>query len=102
MTRREVVFVVWAPVERSDVPGICVRLREQLARADPGGILVVDVGLLGPGDTAVLELIARIRLTADRPVCFANVHGRLRQLVEWVGLGHLLQERRDRQDGWKR
>ncbi|MEO3755932.1 STAS domain-containing protein [Streptomyces sp. B6B3] len=97
MTRREVVFVVWGPVERADVPGVCERLKEQLERSEPGGTLVVDVADLGPGDAAALDLLARIRLAADRPVRFSHMHGRLRQLVEWVGLGHLLQERQEHQ-----
>jgi ABC-type transporter Mla MlaB component len=98
VTRREVVFVVWGPVERADVPGVCERLKEQLERSGPGGTLVVDVADLGPGDAAALDLLARIRLAADRPVRFSHMHGRLRQLVEWVGLGHLLQERQEQRE----
>jgi ABC-type transporter Mla MlaB component len=87
----EIVFVVRGPVARQDVPGVCARLGEQLARHDDGTTVVVDAHELGPANAAALELLARIRLTAGRrPVRFENVPRRVRELVEWVGLGHLL------------
>jgi ABC-type transporter Mla MlaB component len=87
----EVVFVVRGPVERQDVPGVVARLREQLSRHGETTTVVVDARELGPAGAAALEVLARIRLTAGRrPVRFTNVPRRLRDLVEWVGLGHLL------------
>jgi STAS domain-containing protein len=92
MVRREMEFVVRGPVGREDIEGVCARLGMQLAGEAEAGPLVVDVGQLGPGDAVALEAMARIRLVAGRgrPVRFRNVPGRLRELIEWVGLGHLL------------
>jgi ABC-type transporter Mla MlaB component len=86
------VFVVRGPVARQDVPGVVARLREQLAHHGEGATVVVDAHELGPANAAALEVLARIRLTAgQRPVRFENVPRRLRELMEFVGLGHLLK-----------
>lgn len=90
----EVEFVVWGPLARQDVPGVCERLSEQLARHDPAAasVVVVDAARLAQSDAVAMEALARIRVTArPRPVRFRNVPAGLRELMEWVGLGHLLR-----------
>ncbi len=83
------VFVVWGPVLRADVPGVCERfatfVRERGARE-----VVVDVGAVRGADATALEVVARLRLTASRLGCrvrLVHVGGGLQGLLRWLGLG---------------
>ncbi|WP_191871769.1 STAS domain-containing protein [Streptomyces filipinensis] len=59
------VLVLPGPVTRDEVAGLCAQVRELLAG---GGarVVVCDLGGLGPPGLAVVDLLARLALTARR------------------------------------
>ncbi|MGW1952602.1 STAS domain-containing protein [Streptomyces sp. NPDC001920] len=82
------VLVLAGPVTRDEVAGLCERARA-LLEATGAGVLVCDVGGLGPPGLGVVELLARLQLAARR----AGGHIRLRDadpalhaLLDLVGL----------------
>ncbi|TDC07247.1 STAS domain-containing protein [Streptomyces sp. 8K308] len=87
-----VEFVVWGPVARADVPGLCERFRAAV-EAGGGGPVVVDLGALDrPGPTAV-ETVSRLALTARRLGCrvsFTGVDDGLRRVLGFLGLAEAL------------
>ncbi|MET8009399.1 STAS domain-containing protein [Streptomyces sp. NPDC005271] len=91
MADPENVLVLRHPVGRTDVPRLCARLRE-LARRGPGPV-TVDVGAVRCPDLAVVEALARLRLTArrlGRGMRLRNVSGALEALLAWAGLDDAL------------
>ncbi|TDC63215.1 STAS domain-containing protein [Streptomyces hainanensis] len=92
-----VEFVVWGPVVRADVPGLCERFGAAVA-AGGGGRVRVDLRALDrPGPTAV-EAVSRLALTARRLDCrvtFTGVDDGLRRLLAFLGLAELLADRAD-------
>ncbi|MFD0394580.1 STAS domain-containing protein [Streptomyces nogalater] len=60
-----VVLVLTGPVRRDEVAGWCAAVREALAGGG-GGVVVCDVGGLGPPGLAAVDLLARLELTARR------------------------------------
>ncbi|MDT0443340.1 STAS domain-containing protein [Streptomyces johnsoniae] len=86
---RTEVFVVWGPVLRADVPGLCERLAA-FVRDSGAREVIVDVGAVREADPVALEVVARVRLTASRLGCrvrLVNVGGGLQALLRWLGLG---------------
>ncbi|WTQ83119.1 STAS domain-containing protein [Streptomyces achromogenes] len=59
------VLVLSGPVRPGEVAGWCARVREALA-GGAGGVVVCDVGGLGPPGLAAVDLLARLELTARR------------------------------------
>ncbi|MGW4596359.1 STAS domain-containing protein [Streptomyces sp. NPDC004457] len=59
------VLVLPGPVLRDDVPGLCADVRA-LLEARGTGVVVCDVGGLGPPGLAAVDLLARLELTARR------------------------------------
>ncbi|GGU82898.1 hypothetical protein GCM10010260_14500 [Streptomyces filipinensis] len=59
------MLVLPGPVTRDEVAGLCAQVRELLAG---GGarVVVCDLGGLGPPGLAVVDLLARLALTARR------------------------------------
>ncbi|GHE13058.1 hypothetical protein GCM10010339_78740 [Streptomyces alanosinicus] len=53
------------PVARDEVAGLCDQVRGLLAGGG-GSVVVCDVGGLGPPGLAVVDLLARLELTARR------------------------------------
>ncbi|WP_158692692.1 STAS domain-containing protein [Streptomyces roseochromogenus] len=62
---RSAVLVLPGPVARGEVAGLCERVRMMLGG---GGerVVVCDVGGLGPPGLGVVDLLARLELTARR------------------------------------
>ncbi|MFD4572281.1 STAS domain-containing protein [Streptomyces sp. NPDC058417] len=59
------VLALAGPLSRSQVPGACAELGALLDGA-PDGLVVCDVGALGPPGLAAVDLLARLQLTARR------------------------------------
>lgn len=62
------VLVLAGPVTRDEVAGLCDDVRRLLesAAGTSAGIVVCDVGGLGPPRLATVDLLARLQLTARR------------------------------------
>ncbi|WP_190232837.1 STAS domain-containing protein [Streptomyces avicenniae] len=87
-------FVVWGPLVRADVPGVCARLEDELRRTGAGTVTVDLAAVTGAGAAAV-DAVARLRLTAGRAGCrvrFLHVAAELRAVLTLVGLGELLAD----------
>ncbi|MEU9794043.1 STAS domain-containing protein [Streptomyces sparsogenes] len=88
-----VVLVLGRAVRRAEVPGLCARLRELASRDAEGRPVVVDVGAVRTPDLAVLEALARLRLTArrlGRRIRLRGASGELRALLARAGLDAVL------------
>ncbi|MET7378208.1 STAS domain-containing protein [Streptomyces sp. NPDC005526] len=59
------VLVLAGPVTRTEVAGLCEEVRALLA-AGGSGLVVCDVGGLGPPGLGVVDLLARLELAARR------------------------------------
>jgi ABC-type transporter Mla MlaB component len=59
------VLVLTGPVTRDEVPGLCDDVRALLA-ATRAGVVVCDVGGLGPPGLGAVDLLARLALAARR------------------------------------
>ncbi|MGW0662096.1 STAS domain-containing protein [Streptodolium elevatio] len=73
---------------RADVPGLCARVDEMLARV-PGARLVCDVGADCRADLALVDALARLRLLArrrDRAYQIRDAPPALTDLLGLVGL----------------
>ncbi|MGW2639541.1 STAS domain-containing protein [Streptomyces sp. NPDC001348] len=82
------VLVLPGPVTRTDVPGLCDDLRA-LLDATGGGVVVCDVAGLGPPGLAVVDLLARLALTARRAggrIRLRDPTPALHALLDLVGL----------------
>ncbi|MEV6326605.1 STAS domain-containing protein [Streptomyces sp. NPDC051909] len=86
------VLYVSGRITRADVPGLCADLERRLVGLGPGEV-VCDVGSLGQADLAVVEALARLRLTAVRlghTLRFRGAGRELRLLLTLGGLDGLL------------
>lgn len=82
------VVVEIGALVRADVPGLCARVDEMLARV-PGARLVCDVGADCRADLALVDALARLRLVArrrDRAYQIRDAPAALRDLLGLVGL----------------
>lgn len=59
------VLVLPGPVSRGETPRLCAEVRA-LLETTRAGVVVCDVGGLGPPGLAVVDLLARLELTARR------------------------------------
>ncbi|MDI6099961.1 STAS domain-containing protein [Actinoplanes sp. NEAU-A12] len=84
MTRSEVRFAVGA-VTRADIPALCADLAE-LLHGTPGGIVVCEVTGTPAADVALVEALARLRLTARRHGRRLHVAGAGPELLTLTGL----------------
>nr|WP_202516306.1 MULTISPECIES: STAS domain-containing protein [unclassified Streptomyces] len=76
------------PVRRDEVAGLCADLRALLEPGRPG-VVVCDVGGLGPPGLAVVDLLARLELTARRAggrIRLRDPDPALHALLDLVGL----------------
>ncbi|MYV97677.1 STAS domain-containing protein [Streptomyces sp. SID3343] len=86
------VLVVYPPIDRADIAGLCERLRLLLgaSRADP---FPCDVGALVVPDLVTIEALARLQLTArrlGRRIRLHDVCGELLALLALMGLADVL------------
>ncbi|SDM98103.1 ABC-type transporter Mla maintaining outer membrane lipid asymmetry, MlaB component, contains STAS domain [Streptomyces sp. cf386] len=82
------VLVLAGPVTRDEVPGLCDEVRGRL-EASGVGVLVCDVGGLGPPGLGVVDLLARLQLAARRAggrIRLRDADPSLHALLDLVGL----------------
>ncbi|WP_406862709.1 STAS domain-containing protein [Streptomyces sp. HUAS MG47] len=87
-TTQPLVLYVSGRIGPTDAPGLCAGLERRLAGLDPAEV-VCDVGALGQADLAVVDALARLRLTAGRlghTLRFRGAGQELRLLLALVGL----------------
>ncbi|MFB7505425.1 STAS domain-containing protein [Streptomyces broussonetiae] len=83
-TEEPAVLVLPGPVRRDEVAGLCAAVRALLEGGGRERVVVCDVGGLGPPGLAVVDLLARLELTARR------AGGRIRLRDPDPALGALL------------
>lgn len=89
----EVAFDIRGPISRADLPGLCERVCALLA--DAGPVVTCDVGGVEP-DAVTVDALARLQLGARRrncEVCLRGASPELLELVELMGLSHVLPDR---------
>ena len=82
-----VVFAIHGPIAEADLPGLCARVCDVLARAG-GEVVACDVGNVLP-DAVTVDALARLQLAATRRGCrieLRNATPELRELVAFMGL----------------
>lgn len=82
------VLVLAGPVTRDEVPDLCGQVRTRL-EATGAGVLVCDVGGLGPPGLGAVDLLARLQLAARRAggrIRLRDPDPALRALLDLVGL----------------
>ncbi len=87
------VFAIWGPIRREDLPGLCDRVCALLAGA-PEGVALCDLAGVEP-DAVCVEALARLQLAARRRgsrVHLRNASPGLLDLVAFMGLDAVLPE----------
>ncbi|MGI5377784.1 STAS domain-containing protein [Streptomyces sp. CA-251387] len=82
------VLVLAGPVTRDEVPGLCDEVRARL-EATGAGVVVCDVGGLGPPGLGVVDLLSRLQLAARRAggrIRLRDADPALHALLDLVGL----------------
>jgi ABC-type transporter Mla MlaB component len=82
------VLVLRGPVRRDQVAGLCADVRA-LLHGGGAGVVVCDVGGLGPPGLAVVDLLARLELAARRAggrIRLRDPDPALHALLDLVGL----------------
>ena len=74
------------PLGLDDVPRLCRRLREVVARDGAQGFVVCDVGALADADEATLECLTRLQLVARRLGVEVRLRDASRALTDLLGL----------------
>ncbi|MEU4658475.1 STAS domain-containing protein [Streptomyces sp. NPDC023723] len=84
------VLVLPGPLSREDLPRLCAEVCALLG-AGRGGVVVCDVGGVGPPGIGVIDVLARLQLTARRQgggrIRLRAPDPALRALIDLVGLG---------------
>ena len=90
----EVAFAIRGPIRRADLPGLCDRVCAVLAESTA---IVADCDVAGVDPDAVtVDALARLQVAAMRRGCavrLQNASEPLLELVELMGLTHVLSER---------
>lgn len=87
-------FAIWAPITRTDLPGLCGRICHLLAENEPE-LAVCDVSQFQTVDAVTVDALARLALAGRRRGCemrLRHVSEPLRQLVWLMGLDSVLVE----------
>jgi anti-anti-sigma regulatory factor len=80
--------IVSGPISPAEIPGLCDRIHATLVRSG-ATVVVCDVRAVVAADAAVVDVIARLQLTARRLGCEVRIrhaHPRLRELLRLMGL----------------
>lgn len=88
-----VAFAIRGPITRADLPGLCDHVCAILGTS--GSVISCDVAGVKP-DAAAVDALARLQLAARRRGCevrLRDASGSLLELVELMGLTHVLAER---------
>ena len=90
----EVAFAIRGPIRRADLPGLCDRVCAVLAESTA---VVVDCDVASvDADAVTVDALARLQLAALSRGCavrLQNASERLLELVELMGLTHVLSGR---------
>jgi ABC-type transporter Mla MlaB component len=87
-------FEIRGPIARDDLPGLCARVCLLLERQPGALVAFCDVQAVDP-DAVTVEALARLQLAARRYGCRVRLRGvsdGLRELLEFMGLDHVLPE----------
>ena len=90
---RTLVFSIWGPIRRSDLPGLCDRVCTLLAGSG-AGVALCDVAGIAV-DAVTVDALARLQLAARRYGCQVRLRGasgELLDLVAFMGLGDVLPD----------
>lgn len=86
------IVVVDGQLDPSDAPSVCAALQARLSGSGVGTVICRGGGLVDP-DLAMVDLLARMTLSAHRSGCVVKVEDpspRLRELLDLAGLGEQL------------
>ncbi len=87
-------FAIWAPLARTDLPGLRDRVCALLGEAQPT-VAICDVAQFTRVDAVTVDALARLALVAKRRGCeirLRHASEPLRQLVWLMGLEDTLRE----------
>jgi hypothetical protein len=88
-----VVWIIDSAISQADIPQLCARLADLLARYGEGTVVICDVGGIAEPSAVTVEALARLRLTARRlgaDIHVRGAHDRLRQILAFTGLGEII------------
>lgn len=83
-----IVVIMRGPLAAADIPVVCRRLHRLLEGCD-AGVVVCDVGALVDSDAAVVDALARLRLTARRLGREMRLRHPSEELLELIALAGL-------------
>ncbi len=87
------VFAIYGPIERTDLPGLCARVCQLFGGAQPG-IAYCDVQSV-PADAVTVDALARLQLAARAyalQVRLRNASPPLIDLIAFLGLDAVLPD----------
>ena len=88
-----IVFAIYGPITRADLPGLCTRVCALLERSGPT-VAVCDVSGVHP-DAVTVDALARLQLAARRHGCqvrLRHASDELLDLVAFMGLRDVLPD----------
>jgi ABC-type transporter Mla MlaB component len=88
---RTIMFAIWGPIARDDLPGLCHRVCALLADAGASVAMCDVTGVAA--DAVTVDALARLQLAAKRNRCVIRLRGAsddLRGLVAFMGLQDVL------------
>jgi len=88
---RTIVFAIWGPIAREDLPGLCDRVCALLAAAGASEALCDVTGVAA--DAVTVDALARLQLAAKRSGYLIRLRGAsddLSALVAFMGLQDVL------------
>ena len=94
--RATLVFAIEGPITRSDLPGLCNRVRSELEGSGVD-VALCDVRTVAEVDAVTVDALARLQLLARRLGCqvrLRNASDELLELVAFMGLTNVLAESR--------
>ena len=92
--QRTIVFAIDGPIMRSDLPGLCQRVRS-LLEGSGAEVAHCDVSTVAEVDAVTVDALARLQLLARRLGCqvrLRNASDELLELVAFMGLTDVLPD----------
>jgi ABC-type transporter Mla MlaB component len=87
-----IVLVITRPIARSDIPGLCERVRAVL-KSSEARVVVCDLAALVDPDAVTVDALVRLQLTAlrcGRRVRLRHACGELQDLIALMGLSDVV------------
>ena len=88
-----IVFAIYGPIARDDLPGLCGRVRG-LLQSSGAAVALCDVGSVDP-DAVTVDALARLQVAARRYRCqvrLRHASSELLELLEFMGLRDVLPD----------